>query len=324
MAEDLLYLSRSDVEAVDLPMPRIIDAIESMFREKGEGKVEMPPKPGIHPGTDSFIHAMPAWIPGLGAAGIKWVSAFPQNPARGLPYISGLVVLNHPETGLPTAVMDATWITAKRTGAASAVAAKYLARPDSRSLGILGCGVQGRSHLEAMACIFELERVVAYDIDPGAATRYADEMGQMSGIDIEIAETPREAVEAMDLVVTTGPILKSPSPTIEPGWLAEGAFASPVDFDSYWSGDALQQIDRFVTDDLAQMEYYRTEEGYFRDTPEPCADLGQIVAGLEPGRTSPTERTMSMNLGLAADDMATAVLILERAKELGIGTKLPL
>ncbi len=78
MSEPLLYLSRADIEAVNLPMKEIIDALESMFREKGEGKVEMPPKPGIHPGTDSFIHAMPAWIPGLAAAGIKWVSAFPE------------------------------------------------------------------------------------------------------------------------------------------------------------------------------------------------------------------------------------------------------
>lgn len=324
MPGPLLYLSREDVETVDLPMSDIIDALESMFREKGEGRIEMPPKPGIHPDTDAFIHAMPAWIPGLGAAGIKWVSAFPGNPARGLPYISGLVVLNDPGTGLPTAVMDATWITAKRTGAASAVAAKYLASPESRSLGILGCGVQGRSHLEAMACLFDLERVVAYDIDRAAAERYADEMTGVAGSPIMVADAPREAVSGLDLVVTAGPILKDPKPTIEPGWLAPGAFASPVDFDSYWTGAALRQIDRFVTDDLAQMEYYRHEEGYFRDTPEPSADLGQIVAGRHPGRASPTDRTMSMNLGLAADDMATAVLILEQARELGIGTRLKL
>ena len=119
----LLYLSRADVEATRLPMPAIIEALEAAFREKGHGRCEMPPKPGIHPGppgNDNFIHAMPASVPALGAAGVKWISGFPRNDARGLPYISGLLILNDPGTGLPKAVMDATWITAMRTGAATA------------------------------------------------------------------------------------------------------------------------------------------------------------------------------------------------------------
>ena len=120
---NLLYLSREDVEAVDLSMADIIAALEEMFREKGQGKVEMPPKPGIHTRPDAFIHAMPAYIPSLEAAGMKWVSGYPGNQARGLPYITGLLVLNDPLTGIPLAVMDATWITAMRTGAAAQVAA---------------------------------------------------------------------------------------------------------------------------------------------------------------------------------------------------------
>ena len=101
-------------------MPDVIAALEAMFREKGAGRVEMPPKPGIHPRADAFIHAMPAYIPALGAAGIKWVSGYPDNQANGLPYIAGLLILNDPETGVPLAVMDAPWITAQRTGAATA------------------------------------------------------------------------------------------------------------------------------------------------------------------------------------------------------------
>ena len=124
----ILYLSRKDVESIGLKMSDIIESLDRMFREKGEGKTEMPPKPGIHTRKDAFIHAMPAYIPSLGSAGIKWVSGYPQNQARGLPYISGLIVLNDPETGLPVCVMDCTWVTAQRTGAATAVAAKYLAR----------------------------------------------------------------------------------------------------------------------------------------------------------------------------------------------------
>ena len=146
----MLYLSRADVEAVGVPMPEIIDALDEAFRQHGEGKVEMPPKPGVHSRPDAFIHAMPCYIPGAEAIGVKWVAGYPDNPQRGLPYISGLLVLNDADTGLPLAVMDCTWITAKRTGAATALAARYLARPDSQTVGILGCGVQGRSNLEAL------------------------------------------------------------------------------------------------------------------------------------------------------------------------------
>ena len=103
-APSLLYLSSEDVAAVGPPMAEIIAALDLALREKGEGKVEMPPKPGVHPGGgDNFIHAMPAWIPALGSAGVKWVSGFPGNRDRGLPYITGLLVLNDPETGLPLA-----------------------------------------------------------------------------------------------------------------------------------------------------------------------------------------------------------------------------
>ena len=319
----LLYLSRADVEAVDLPMTRIIEMLEKVFAEKGEGRVEMPPKPGIHTRPDAFIHAMPAYIPALEAAGIKWVSGYPGNTEKGLPYISGLLVLNDPDTGYPLAVMDCTWITAKRTGAATAVAATRLARPESRTVGILACGVQGRSNLEALSCRFELEAVKAYDIAPETAHDYAEEMGEKLGLAVEVVATPAEAVRGMDLVVTSGPILKDPTPVIGAGWLAPGAFASPVDFDSYWQGEALQEIDRLATDDLAQMSYYR-EGGYFKRTPEPYGDLGEIVAGRKPGRQSSSERTMSINLGLAISDMATAIEIYRVAREQGVGRELTL
>jgi ornithine cyclodeaminase/alanine dehydrogenase len=294
-----------------------------MFKEKGEGRVEMPPKPGIHTRKDAFIHAMPAYIPSLRSAGVKWVSGFPDNQALGLPYVNGLLILNDPDTGIPLAVMDATWITAQRTGAATAVAARYLARGDSSSVGILACGVQGRSNLQGLACLFDIQRVKAYDIHREAAEEFARQMADDVQVDIEVVNDPREAVVDLDLVVTSGPILRDPSPAIERDWLAEGAFACLVDFDSYWQGDAMRQADKLATDDVGQMRYYR-EEGYFRDTPEPYADLGEIVAGKAPGREGDRERTICINLGLALDDIATATLIHERARERGIGTQLPL
>jgi ornithine cyclodeaminase/alanine dehydrogenase len=283
----------------------------------------MPPKPGIHTRPDAFIHAMPAYVPSLQAAGMKWVSGYPANQARGLPYISGLLILNDPETGMPLAVMDCTWITAKRTGAATGIAAKYLARSDSASVGIVACGVQGRSNLEALTCLFKIRKVKAYDLYPEVAQRYAREMGDHFQIDIEPVKGLPEAIKGVDIIVTSGPILKNPKPAIEPGWLAEGSFASLVDFDSYWQGAALREMDKLATDDHAQMNYYR-QEGYFRETPRAYADLGEIAAGKKPGRESEKERTASINLGLALDDMATAIRIYQRAKTKGIGTELPL
>lgn len=319
----ILYLSRQDVEATRLSMREMIQALETMFREKGDGKVEMPPKPGIHPRPDAFIHAMPAYIPSIEAAGLKWVSGYPGNQAKGLPYIAGLLILNDPGTGVPLAVMDCTWITAQRTGAATAVAARFLARPESATVGIVACGVQGRSNLEALACLFNIRKVKAYDLHPDVAQRYAREMGDQLHLDIEPVKTLSAAVRNLDIVVTSGPILKNPKPCIEAGWLAPGSFASLVDFDSCWRGAALGEVDKLATDDLAQMRYYR-DEGYFRETPEAYADLGEIAAGRKPGRQSQDERTASINLGLALEDMATAIRVYQRARAQGIGRELPL
>jgi ornithine cyclodeaminase/alanine dehydrogenase-like protein (mu-crystallin family) len=319
----ILYLSQSDVTKVNLDMATVINLLEAAFREKGAGKVEMPPKPGIHTMPDAFIHAMPAYIPSLHSAGIKWVSGYPENQKRDLPYITGLLILNDDETGIPYSVMDCAWITAYRTGAASALAAKYLARPESKTAGILACGVQGRTNLEALKVLFPIERVYAYDIHPDRQQRYAEEMSAKLNVEVVGVLEPRQAVVDSDLVVTSGPILKHPSPTIQKDWLQPGAFGSAVDFDSYWSGNALAQVDRISTDDHAQFQYYKSI-GYFQTTPDPYADLGEIVAGLKPGRQNTHERTLAVNLGLAMDDMAVAPEIYRRAKAMGIGTWLPL
>ena len=322
-SQQLLYLSRADVESVGLGMPTIIGQLEAAFKEKGQGRVEMPPKPGIHTQPDAFIHAMPAYIPSLKSAGIKWVSGYPENFKRSLPYITGLLILNDDETGIPYAVMDCTWITAYRTGAASALSAKYLARKNSEVVGILACGVQGRTNLLAMAALFPVKRAYAYDVLPDAQRKYVEEMSAKTGLEIIGVDNPKKAVVDSDLVVTSGPILKHPTPTIEKDWLRPGAFASAVDFDSYWKPEALAQFAKISTDDHAQFQYYKSI-GYFQTTPDPYADLGEIVAGLKPGRGNDKERTMGMNLGLAMDDMAVAPEIYRRAKERGIGTFLTL
>ena len=319
----LLYLSRADVERAGPDMPTVVSLLETAFREKAAGRVEMPPKPGIHTSHDSFIHAMPAYIPALGAAGVKWVSGYPENQSRGLPYISGLIVLNDVVTGIPYAVMDCTWITAARTGAATALAAMHLARPTSETAGILGCGVQGRINLVALAGLFKLRRVFAHDTRQEAQESFVREMGERLGIEIVGVDQPRAAVEGSDLIVTAGPILLHPHATILEGWVRPGSFVSAVDFDSYWSAGALREFNRIATDDREQFAYYE-RLGYFQSTPPPDADLGELVAGLKPGRGRAEDRTIAINLGIALEDMAVAPEVYRRAVEMGLGTRLAL
>ena len=324
MSLEVLYLSKKDVEKVGLSMAEIIETVENSFREKGEGRVEVPPKPGIHPRPDSFIHAMPAYIPSMNAAGIKWVSGFPENYKRNLPYITGVIILNDPETGVPICIMDAAWVTAMRTGAATAVAAKYLARKESKVFGIIGCGVEGRSNLEAIITVFEdLEEVRAYDINKDNLDGYVSEVKEKYDIRVMPADSPRKAVEGCDIVVTATPILKNPNPVIEASWFKDGGFACPIDFDSYWKPEAMHSMHKFCTDDKEQLIYYKSV-GYFKDIPEVYADLGEIVTGKKAGRENDSERIMSMNLGLAIEDMSTAVKIYEKAKRKGVGVWLNL
>jgi ornithine cyclodeaminase/alanine dehydrogenase len=320
----ILYLSQADINKINLTMMEIIEQLEIAFTEKGAGRVEMPPKPGIHPGNgDNFIHAMPAYIPSMNSAGMKWVSGFPLNKEKGLPYISGLLIQNDPETGIPISIMDCVWITAKRTGAATAIAAKRLARPDSSVVGILGCGVQGRSNIEALRVNFPLKHVKAYDIHPNRSEMFATEIKEHFGLHVSTVNKPMDAVSECDIVVTAGPILKKPHATIQAGWMEEGAFASLVDFDSYWHPDAMKESDKFCTDDIPQLRHYQ-EIGYFQDIPPIHADLGELVVGNKPGRETPEERTMTCNLGLALDDMAVAPLVYQTAIDKGIGTWLHL
>jgi ornithine cyclodeaminase/alanine dehydrogenase len=326
---DILYLSRADVEAAGVTMPAIIERLEAAFVEKGHGRTEMPPKPGIHPGppgNDNFIHAMPALIGASGAAGVKWVSGFPGNMAKGLPYISGLLILNDAETGLPKAVMDATWITAKRTGAATAVAAKRLAKPGAAVVGILGCGVQARTNLEALAVVLPgLAEVRAYDIHPERSRAYAAEQQAIfPKLRFTPVDEPRRAAEGCDVVVTAGPIKRRPEPILQAEWFSEGALGVPLDYDSYWTPAAMRRADRFYTDDTAQLLHTREGGDYFQKIPEVYADLGEVCAGLKEGRKSPRERLVCMNLGLALEDMATAPLVLEQAVQRGLGTRLAL
>src|SRR5215212_6850205 len=159
----LRYLARADVEAVGLEGTEVVVILERAFRAKREGDVEMPPKIGVHPRDDAFIHAMPAYLSDVDAVGLKWVAGYPGNQELALPYIHGLFVLSDAGTGRPLAVMDATWITEVRTAAASMLGIRALAERPVETLGIIGCGRQGTAHVELARDLFPgLTRVVLY------------------------------------------------------------------------------------------------------------------------------------------------------------------
>lgn len=324
---EMIYLSRADVEGLGMTMREVIDAIDAGFAAKGRGDTEMPPKPGVHTRPDCFLHAMPAYVKGLEAAGLKWVGGYPPNPAKGLPYISGLLVLNDTETGLPLAVMDCAWITAMRTGGSAGISAKYLARKDSRTAAIVGCGVQGRTSLMALAEVLpELESVACYDLFPEATAKYiADLQPQFPKLRLETAATAVEAARAADVVVTAIPIVEAPEPDLDAGVLKEGGLAVSLDYDSAWTSAAMKECDKYCSDDIGQMLTTKEHGVYFGGIPEAVhADLGELAAGLKPGRENDTERIFSMNMGIAVDDMVTAKVIYERALERGAGVRLPL
>lgn len=324
---DIVYLSRKDVEGLGMTMADVLEAVENGFRLKGLKKTEMPPKPGIHPRKDAFIHAMPAYLQEVEAAGLKWVSGYPSNMEKGLPYITGLLILNDPDTGIPIAVMDCAWVTAMRTGASAGISAKYLARPDSKIAGFLGCGVQARTSLMALVeSLPELAGVQCHDLFPAATDRFIAEMGaRFPGLTFIHCATPAEMMRDADVVVTAIPIVNDPKPPLDAGMLKEGGLAISLDYDSAWTSAAMRECDKFCSDDIDQMLSTKEQGHYFAGIPESIyADLGELAAGLKPGRTNATERILSLNMGIAVDDMVTAKVLYQRALGNGAGMRLPL
>ena len=324
---ELVYLSRADVESLGMTMREIIDAVDAGFAAKGRGETEMPPKPGIHTRPDCFIHAMPAYVREPEVAGLKWVSGYPPNPAKGLPYISGLLVLNDPGTGVPLAVMDCSWITAMRTGASAGISAKYLARSGSTVAAFVGCGVQARPSLMALAEeLPALAEVRCYDLLPAAAEAFLTEMAALfPALRFLACDSAVAAASEADVVVTAIPIVEDPSPELDAGVLQRGALAVSLDYDSVWTSAAMRSCDKFCADDVPQLLATKEHGVYFGGIPAAIhADLGDLAAGTRPGRESEDERIFSMNMGIAVDDMVTARVLYERALERGVGARLPL
>ena len=319
-----LYLSRADVEAIGLPMGTVIEAVELALREKDEGRTIMPPKHWIAPSARRFFAAMSSALPGLRAVGCKWQSGSPDNHALGHPYITGQFILNALGTGLPIAIMDSTWITEMRTAAATAVAARALVGKPPRVLGVLGCGLQARRNLDALRLVFpSLADVRAYDISATAGETYRDEMKARHGVEVTLCPDPRAAFDSADIVLTCGPIIPEGTRAAEAAWLEEGATAVTLDYDCYWKPGELARVDRLVTDDLAQLEHTKAD-GYFTSVPEKMQELASVVAGREAGRMSSTQRIVCINMGIALEDVTTALSIYRRARDMGRGVELPI
>jgi ornithine cyclodeaminase/alanine dehydrogenase len=308
--QGLLYMSREEVAALLPSIPQQLDLVEETYRALAAGGVELPPKPGIHPRKNSFIHAMPAYLRDADVAALKWVAGYPQNKDRGLPYISGLIVLNDADTGLPLAIMDGAEITAARTAAASGVCIRCWAPEGWKEAAILGCGEQGRFHARLLTELNPDVRIRAFDPHP-------ERVARLEG-DVEAAPGPQEAVAGADVVISAGPIVEDPDPPTTTEWLAERFLALPIDFDFYFGAEAIGSAELFLVDDVGQFEYYR-ELGHFRDWPQPAKSVGEALAD---GDTA--ERVACVNLGIGALDAAFAKQVLDSARERGVGTPLPL
>jgi len=308
-----LLLTRSDVRAL-LTLDECIAAVEEAFRLYGEGGVAAPGTLGTHVAGGGF-HVKAAVLAGAYAAKVN--ANLPGNPRRGLPTIQGVIVLADAADGRPLAVLDSMEVTLLRTGAASAVAAKYLARSDSRIAALCGCGQQGRVQLRSLARVLPLQRALVWDVDEAAARSLADELAPELKIEIATAATPGAAAAQSDVCVTCTP---SRAPFLSAEDVRAGAFIAAVGAASPEKQELhadLMLRARVVTDLTAQCQ----QIGELHHAPQARADaeLGEIVAGKRPGRLGPDEIIVFDSTGIALQDVAAASLVYARAVRAGRG-----
>jgi ornithine cyclodeaminase/alanine dehydrogenase len=313
-----LILTRTEVESL-LSMERVVDAVEGAFAAYGRGEAVMPAKVYLDlPEVGGDFRAMPAFM--AGSAGVKWVNSHPGNPERHqLPSVMGVYILNDPATALPLAVMDATIITAYRTGAAGAVASKYLAVGEPRSLGFIGCGVQARVLLSAHKVLWNDLELVMADVNEDAAARFARASGGRAG-------TLEEAA-ACDIVCTSTP---SRAAVVQRSWVRAGSHINAMGADAPGKQELDPQLlvdGRVIIDDAHQAHHSGEVNVALADgtltADQIDGELGEVVAGTRPGRTG-DEITIFDSTGLAVQDVAVARMIYDLARERGVGSDIPL
>ncbi len=307
-----LFLSRNDVRGL-LDMGAVIETVEKAFKDWSEGKAVMPPKSYLLLDHGDF-RAMPAALPG--AAGVKWVNVHLQNSAQGLPTIMGILIYSDPLTGYPLAVMDATDITAYRTGATAAIASKYLARRGSRTLGIIGAGRQSYTQLLAHVKLFDLKLIKVFDCSPAAVKKLIEHFPQYP-----VKESSLEQTANSDIVCTVTP---SRTPVLKKKWIVPGTHINAIGADAEGKEELEPSILKeaiVVVDDIKQATTggeinVPVKRGLFT-AEDIYATLGEIIAGEKQGRRDEKAITVFDSTGLAIEDIAVAKLVYEKAKKSG-------
>ena len=321
MTDQILYLSEADVASIGLELDELRTAVSAAFASKARGRSDVSPKSVLNIGPAHVFQAKPGVLRDAGYAGTKWFGVVPPGSTSG-PSISSLIILSDIASGQAIAVMGADWITAKRTATMTAIAATHLARRECRSIGFIGAGVQGHSHLEALTRVLpQLQRAVVCSRTDSSATRLAGAARDL-GIDARTARDPREAVEGMDVVVTTVPAGTPVLEFLDPDWVAPGAFVAAVDLARSWRRDRISSFDLLATDDHTQTRTL-TESGRMTFAGPYHADLADLCSGGFAGRTSDTQRALFNFSGHALADLAAAQIIYETAVRRQIGTRLP-
>jgi N-[(2S)-2-amino-2-carboxyethyl]-L-glutamate dehydrogenase len=329
---EFIYLSQEDVRATGIDMPQVIRIIEKLLALHDEGKVNLPSKVILDLGERERgrINAMPAHLGGdFEICGMKWIAGFPPNPVKfGIPRAHALIILNDSWTGVPLAIMDGTYISAMRTGAVTGVGAKYLANPDSQVAGIIGCGVQARTQIMAIkAAVPSVRLLKGYDIREAASREFASWVSKEIGIEAKAVGSAREAVEGSDIVAT---VTVANEPIVKDAWLKKGAFFSHVGSYQEEEEAVVFNADKVVVDIWHEVIHRGTpllaklyKAGRIKDD-RIHANIGEIVRGKKPGRTSREERIFYSPLGLGSEDVAVASFVYREAKKKGLGVSLKL
>lgn len=325
-AEGTLLLTGRDVTAL-ITIEECMAAVELAFKLYGEGKTQPPGILGVH-AQDGGFH-IKAGVLDLGRSyfAAKVNANFPENPKRcGLPAIQGVVVLCDAENGYPLALIDSIEVTIQRTGAATGIAAKYLARPDSKTATICGCGNQGRVSLRALTKVLPIEMAWVFDRDQTQAQKFASEMAADLGIDIEGVGELQTAVRQSDVCITC---TSSKQPFLKAEFISPGTFIAAVGADNPEKQElepALLVRNKLVVDVLEQCatigELHHALDAGLITSKEVYAELGEVVAEVKPGRTSPEEIIIFDSTGMALQDVVTAAAVYEKAIREGIGTKI--
>jgi alanine dehydrogenase len=321
--EGTLLLSRSEIRDL-LTLPDCIDAVEKIFRLSGEGKIPSPGVLGVKaPGGG--LHVKAGLLPGKKNYLVaKLNTNFPENRTRfGLPTIQGFILVCNADNGVPLAVLDSIDITIKRTAAATAVAAKYLARKNSSVATICGCGDQGRAQLRALRLVLPLANVYVFDVDQMASSRLADELSGELKIDIEPVRALPSAIRSSDAVVTCTTATEF---FLHQEDVAPGTFIAAVgadDFDKQEIDPALLASAKVVGDNLDQIcsigDTHHAIANGLMGKEDVYAELGEIVAGKKSGRTADSEIIIFDSTGVAIEDAAAAMAVYEKARARNIG-----